>query len=92
MLNRAELSRTGMVFRAAHTQTEDYLTVQALRFMREKWCDLDEQSQRKAHAAGITVIKDIDRKPFEEAMAPIHAKAARAPAAAALIDPIRKVE
>lgn len=62
------------------------------RFMREKWRDLEEQSQRKAEAAGITVIKDIDRKPFEDAMAEIYAKTGRDPAAAALIERIRKVE
>ncbi|TFV77056.1 TRAP transporter substrate-binding protein [Bradyrhizobium frederickii] len=62
------------------------------RFMREKWRDLEEQSQRKAQAAGVTVIRDIDRKPFEDAMAPIYAKAGRDPAAAALIERIRKVE
>ena len=62
------------------------------QFMREKWRDLEEQSQHKAEAAGITVIKDIDRKPFEDAMAPIYAKAAQDPAAAALIERIRKVE
>ncbi|WP_407120609.1 TRAP transporter substrate-binding protein [Bradyrhizobium sp. STM 3561] len=62
------------------------------RFMREKWRDLEEQSQRKAQDAGVTIIRDIDRKPFEEAMAPIYAKAARDPAAAALIERIRKVE
>ncbi|WP_407115575.1 TRAP transporter substrate-binding protein [Bradyrhizobium sp. LMG 9283] len=62
------------------------------RFMREKWRDLEEQSQRKAQDAGVTIIRDIDRKPFEEAMVPIYAKAARDPAAAALIERIRKVE
>ncbi|MBC9883481.1 TRAP transporter substrate-binding protein [Bradyrhizobium sp. INPA01-394B] len=62
------------------------------RFMREKWRDLEEQSQRKAEAAGITVIRDIDRKPFEDAMAPVYAKAAQDPTAAALIERIRKVE
>ncbi|MDE5446853.1 DctP family TRAP transporter solute-binding subunit [Bradyrhizobium sp. CSA207] len=62
------------------------------RFMREKWRDLEEQSQRKAQAAGIAVVKDIDRKPFEDAMAAIYAKAARDPAVAALIERIRKVE
>ncbi len=62
------------------------------RFMREKWRDLEEQSQRKALTAGITVVGDIDRMPFEQAMAPIYAKAARDPAAAALIERIRKVE
>ncbi|WP_025033387.1 TRAP transporter substrate-binding protein [Bradyrhizobium sp. DOA9] len=62
------------------------------RFMREKWRDLEEQSQRQAQEAGVTVIKDIDRKPFEDAMAAIYAKAERDPAAAALIERIRKVE
>lgn len=62
------------------------------RFMREKWRDLEEQSQRKAEAAGITVVRDIDRKPFEDAMADIYIKAGRDPAAAALIERIRKVE
>ena len=47
------------------------------QFMREKWRDLEEQSQRKAEAAGVTIVKDIDRKPFEDAMAPIYAKAAQ---------------
>lgn len=62
------------------------------QFMREKWRDLEEQSQLKAQAAGITVTRDIDRKPFEDAMAPIYAKVAQDPAAAALIERIRKVE
>lgn len=66
--------------------------VRSSQFMREKWRDLEEQSQLKAEVAGITVVKDIDRKPFEDAMAPIYAKAAKDPAAAALIDRIRKVE
>lgn len=62
------------------------------QFMREKWRDLEEQSQLKARAAGISVTRDIDRKPFEDAMAPIYAKVARDPAAAALIERIRKLE
>ena len=62
------------------------------RFMREKWRDLEEQSQRKAQEAGVTIVRDIDRKPFEDAMAAIYAKAGRNPAAAALIERIRKVE
>src|SRR3954465_5883895 len=62
------------------------------RFMREKWRDLEEQSQLKARAGGVTIVKDIDRKPFEDGMAAIYAKAGRDPAAAALIERIRKVE
>lgn len=61
-------------------------------FMREKWRDLEEQSQRKAEAAGVTIVREIDRKPFEDAMAPIYTRAARDPSAAALIERIRKVE
>jgi tripartite ATP-independent transporter DctP family solute receptor len=62
------------------------------RFMREKWKDLEEQSRQQAEAAGVTIVKDFDRRPFEDAMAPIYEKARRDPAAAELIDRIRKVE
>ncbi|WP_051382420.1 TRAP transporter substrate-binding protein [Bradyrhizobium sp. Tv2a-2] len=62
------------------------------RFMHEKWRDLEQRSREQAEEAGVTVIRDFDRKPFEAAMAPIYQKARRDPAAAALIDRIRKVE
>ena len=60
--------------------------------MREKWRDLEEQSRKQAEAAGVNIVTDIDRKPFEAAMAGIYAKAQRDPAAAQLIERIRKVE
>ncbi|MFY9956864.1 TRAP transporter substrate-binding protein [Bradyrhizobium sp.] len=62
------------------------------RFMREKWKDLEEQSRKRAEAAGVTIVKDFDRKPFEAAMATIYEKAQRDPATARLIERIRKVE
>jgi tripartite ATP-independent transporter DctP family solute receptor len=62
------------------------------RFMREKWKDLEERSRQQAKAAGVTIVTDIDRKPFEAAMAGIYAKAQRDPAAAELIERIRKME
>jgi tripartite ATP-independent transporter DctP family solute receptor len=62
------------------------------RFMREKWKDLEEQSRKQAESAGVIIVKDIDRKPFEAAMAAIYEKAQRNPAAAQLIERIRKVE
>ena len=62
------------------------------QFMREKWKDLEERSRRQAEAAGATIVTDFDRKPFEAAMAAIYAKAQRDPAAAELIERIRKVE
>jgi tripartite ATP-independent transporter DctP family solute receptor len=62
------------------------------QFMREKWKDLEDQSRAQARAAGVTIVTDFDRKPFEAAMAGIYAKAQRDPAAALLIERIRKVE
>ena len=61
------------------------------RFMRERWKDLEAQSRQRAQAAGVTIVSDFDRKPFEAAMANIYVKARREPAAAALIERIRKV-
>jgi tripartite ATP-independent transporter DctP family solute receptor len=66
--------------------------VQSSQFMREKWKDLEDRSRQQAKAAGVTVVTDFDRKPFEAAMAGIYAKAQRDPASAELIERIRKVE
>jgi tripartite ATP-independent transporter DctP family solute receptor len=65
---------------------------QSSHFMRERWRDLEEQSRRQAEAAGVTIVTDFDRKPFEAAMSQIYLKVQRDPAAAALIERIRKVE
>ena len=62
------------------------------QFMREKWRDLEEQSRKQAEDAGVIIVTDIDKKPFEQAMAGIWTKAQRDPAAAQLIERIRKVE
>jgi tripartite ATP-independent transporter DctP family solute receptor len=60
-------------------------------YMRSIWTALEERSRRDAQAAGIIVIKDFDRRPFEQAMSDIYAKAARDPTVARLIDRIRGV-
>jgi TRAP-type C4-dicarboxylate transport system substrate-binding protein len=62
------------------------------KFMREKWTALEERSRQQAKAVGVKIVTDIDRKPFEAAMTGIYAKVQRDPAAAALIERIRKVE
>src|SRR5713101_3939788 len=62
------------------------------QFMREKWKDIEDQSRERAKTVGVTIVTDFDRKPFEAAMAAIYAKAQRDPAAAELIERIRKVE
>jgi tripartite ATP-independent transporter DctP family solute receptor len=66
--------------------------IQSSQFMRAKWKDLEQRSRRQAEAAGVTITTDFDRKPFEDAMAGIYAKAQRDPATAELIERIRKVE
>jgi tripartite ATP-independent transporter DctP family solute receptor len=66
--------------------------IQSSQFMRAKWKDLEERSRRQAEAAGVKIVTDFDRKPFETAMAGIYLKAQRDPAAAELIERIRKVE
>ena len=62
------------------------------RFMREKWRDLVERSRMQAEAAGVKIVTDIDRKPFEAAMTGLYARAKADPAMAKLIERIRKVE
>jgi tripartite ATP-independent transporter DctP family solute receptor len=66
--------------------------LQSNQFMRRKWRDLEERSRRQAMAAGVTIVTDFDRKPFEAAMAGLYDKAQRDPATAELIERIRKVE
>jgi TRAP-type C4-dicarboxylate transport system substrate-binding protein len=66
--------------------------IRSSQFRREKWNDLEERSRLKAKDAGVTIMTDFDRKPFEAAMERIYAKAQRDPAAAEPIQRIRKVE
>lgn len=62
------------------------------RYMREKWRDLEDRSRKQAEDAGVKIITEIDRKPFEAAMTEVYARAQRDPAIASLIERIRKVE
>ncbi len=66
--------------------------MQSNLFMRARWKDLEQRSRQQAEVAGVTIVTDFDRKPFEAAMAGIYAKARRDPATAELIDRIRMVE
>jgi tripartite ATP-independent transporter DctP family solute receptor len=65
--------------------------MQSSRFMRERWRDLEEKSRQQAEGAGVAIVSDFDRRPFEAAMSPIYEKIRRDPAAAALIERIRTV-
>jgi tripartite ATP-independent transporter DctP family solute receptor len=60
------------------------------RYMRAQWSELEDRSRRAAEAAGIVVIKDFERRPFETAMQGMYAAAVRDPAAARLVERIRQ--
>jgi TRAP-type C4-dicarboxylate transport system substrate-binding protein len=60
--------------------------------MREIWTSLEEHSRQQARAAGNTVITDIDRKPFEDAMSEIYSKVMVDDEARQLIERIRQVQ
>jgi len=62
------------------------------RFMRLRWDQLEEESRRRALAAGNVVISEFPRRAFEEAMSPLYAKAMRDPALSPSIERIRQVE
>lgn len=62
------------------------------RFMRFRWTVLEEQSRQRAIAAGNVIITEFPRRPFEEAMASIYAKAMNDPALARLIERIRLIK
>jgi tripartite ATP-independent transporter DctP family solute receptor len=62
------------------------------QYMRERWRDLEDQSRKRAEAAGVLIVTDIDKKPFEAAMTGIYDNALRDPDSAKLIERIRKVE
>jgi tripartite ATP-independent transporter DctP family solute receptor len=62
------------------------------RFMRLRWTELEEQSRLRALAAGNLIITEFPRQAFQEAVAPIYAKAKSDPALARLIERIRQVE
>jgi TRAP-type C4-dicarboxylate transport system substrate-binding protein len=51
-----------------------------------------ERLRKQAEAAGVKIVTDVDRKPFEAAIAGLHTKAQRDPAVAQLIERICKVK
>ena len=61
-------------------------------YMRELWNGLEDRSRQQARAAGITVISDFDRTPFEQAMNTIYTKTVTDPALRELIERIRNVQ
>jgi len=61
-------------------------------YMREQWKALEDKSRREAEAAGIMIVKDFDRKSFEDAMGGIYKEAANDPVTAQYVDRIKKMQ
>jgi tripartite ATP-independent transporter DctP family solute receptor len=61
-------------------------------FMRKRWTDLEQRSRRTAQDAGVVIVSDFDRKPFEAAMTGIDDKIVSEPALKRLVDRIRQVQ
>jgi tripartite ATP-independent transporter DctP family solute receptor len=61
------------------------------KFMRQQWQSWEEESKRQALAGGVTIIGDIDRKPFEDATAPLREAMHADPKFGPLIERIQAV-
>jgi tripartite ATP-independent transporter DctP family solute receptor len=61
-------------------------------FMRELWSGLEERSRQQARDAGNTIVSSFDRRPFQEAVSTIYAKAVTDPDLRQLVERIRQVQ
>jgi tripartite ATP-independent transporter DctP family solute receptor len=61
-------------------------------YMRKQWESLEQQSRNRAVQDGNVIVADLDRKPFEDAMAGIYAKTMQDQALRTLIERIRQVK
>jgi tripartite ATP-independent transporter DctP family solute receptor len=59
---------------------------------RQLWADQEKASEEKVVAAGAEVIKDIDKTPFIEAMAPVYEKYVTTPEAKDLVKRIQDTQ
>ena len=61
-------------------------------FNREKWAAQEKASEEKVRAAGVEIVADIDKAPFQAAMGPVYEKYASTPEMKKLVDDIQTVE
>ena len=61
-------------------------------FMREVWSGLEERSRQQARNAGNTIVADIDRKPFADAVSTIYSSMVTGPDLRQLVERIRQVQ
>jgi tripartite ATP-independent transporter DctP family solute receptor len=72
-----------MIFREAARQSSQY--------MREQWLDRERRSERQAIESGVSVISDVNRKPFEDATKPLRDAMRADPRYRSLIERIEAV-
>jgi len=72
-----------MIFREAAKQSSQY--------MREQWLDWEQRSQRLAIESGVSVISNVNRKPFEDATKPLRDTMRADPRFRSLIERIEAV-
>jgi len=61
-------------------------------FNREKWAAREKESEAKVLAAGVQVVRDIDKAPFVAAMGPVYEKYAATPEMKKLVEDIQATE
>jgi len=61
-------------------------------YMRRAWQRLDEQSRKQAAEGGVTIISEIDRRPFEDATKPLRDELRADPKLGSLIARIESAE
>ena len=61
-------------------------------FNREAWAAREKESEEKVLAAGVEVVRDIDKAPFQAAMAPVYEKYAATPEMKKLVEDIQATE
>jgi tripartite ATP-independent transporter DctP family solute receptor len=61
-------------------------------FNREAWAKREKESEEKVLAAGVEVVRDIDKAPFVAAMGPVYEKYAATPEMKKLVEDIQATE
>lgn len=65
---------------------------ESVPFNREAWAAREKESEEKVLAAGVEVVRDIDKAPFVAAMGPVYEKYANTPELQQLVKDIQAVE
>jgi TRAP-type C4-dicarboxylate transport system substrate-binding protein len=65
---------------------------ESTQFMRAQWLSWEEQSRKKAASGGVTIIGNLDRKPFEDATRSLRDAMRADPKLGPLIERIQAVQ